>query len=79
MEAFEFAEAIGSLAVLVSGDVVGHIHIPPGVVVVNAVPGVAGGWAIIGCSINNVARDILATAEGGEEIGEIVAYAFAGM
>ena len=33
---------------------------------------------ILGCAIYNVAGDILATAEGGEEIGEIVADAFVG-
>lgn len=43
MGTFEFAEAIGSLPVLVSGNIVGYIKVPPGVVIVDTVPGVAGG------------------------------------
>lgn len=43
MVVFEFAEAIGSLIVLVSGDVVSRIYIPPGIVIVNAVPSVVVG------------------------------------
>lgn len=42
MGTFEFAESIGSLPVLVSGNIVGYINIPPGVVIVDAVPSMAG-------------------------------------
>ena len=42
MRTFKFAESVWFFVVLVGGSIVGHIHIPPGVVIVDSVPGVAG-------------------------------------
>ena len=58
-------------------DIVGYIHIPPGVVVVYTVPSVLG-CGFVRSSVYNIARGILATTEGSEEIGEIIADTFAG-
>ena len=75
MGAFEFAEAVWFFIVLVGGSIVSDIYIPPGVIIVDAVPSVLGG-GFIRNAIDYIARDVLATAKGGEEIGEIVADTF---
>lgn len=75
---FEFAETIEGFFALARGNIVSHIQIPPGAVIIDAVPSVSGG-GFVGNSVNNVAKDILTTAEGGEEIGEVVADTFAGV
>ena len=78
MSVFKFTETVWFFVILVGSGIIGHVQIPPGVVVVNAVPGVAGGWAVIGCAVYNAAGDVLATAEGGEKIGKIIADTFMG-
>ena len=78
MGAFKFAKAIEVFFTFACGSIIGHIQIPPGVVIVDTVPSMAGGWPVIGCAVYNIAGDILATAEGSEEVGEIVADTFMG-
>ena len=73
---FEFADTVWFFVVLVGSSIIRYIHIPPGVVIIDAVPGVVGQGSVIGCAVHDVARDILASAEGGEEIGEIIADTF---
>ena len=75
----KFVETVWFFVVLVGGSIVGYINIPPGAVIVNTVPSVVVCRTIIGCAVHNVTRDILATAEGGEEIGKIIANAFSGV
>lgn len=70
-------KAVGISIVLACGNIVGHIHVPPGVVIIDAVPGVLGGGFVRG-AVHNVARNVVATAEGGEEIGKIIADTFMG-
>ena len=57
------------------GEVIGDINVVPGAVDQDAVPGVLGGAVGARIAVNNVARDILASADGGEEAGDIVANA----
>ena len=77
MGIFKFADTINASFVLVCRNIICYIYIPPGVVIIDAVPGVLGG-GFVRSSIHYIARDILATAEGGEEIGEVVTDAFVG-
>lgn len=70
-------EAVCFLAVLVGGSIVGHIQIPPGVVIENAVPCMLCG-GFVRSAVHDVARNVLAAAECGEKIGEIIADAFMG-
>lgn len=78
MGAFKFADTINASFVLVCGNIIRHIYIPPGAVIVDAVPGVVGQRTVIGRAVYDVAGDVLATAEGGEEIGKIIADTFTG-
>ena len=76
MGVFEFVKTINISVVLTRRHIICYVHIPPGVVVVNAVPSVVGQRTVIGCAVNNITRDVLTTTEGSEEIGKIVTYAF---
>ena len=78
MGTFEFAKAIEVSFTFACGDIIGHIYIPPSVVIIDAVPSMVCQRTVIGCAVHDVARYILAPAEGGEEVGEIVADAFMG-
>jgi len=60
---------------VLGGEVIGDINVVPGAVDQDAVPGVLGGAVGARIAVNNVARDILASADGGEEAGDIVANA----
>lgn len=62
-------EAVGILG----GEVVGDINVVPDAVYEDAVPGVLGGTVGACIAVDNVARDVLASADGGEEAGDIVA------
>ena len=64
-------EAVGVLG----GEVVGDIDVVPGAVDQDAVPGVLGGAVGSGIAVNDIAWDSLASANGGEEAGNIVADA----
>ena len=74
---FQFLEPIENAFLLNCTNIVGHIYIPPRVVVANAVPSVLC-CGFVRCAVHDVARDVLATAEGGEEVREVVADAFTG-
>ena len=78
MGTFKFLKTIKSSVILSCRHIICYIYIPPGGVVVDAVPGVGGKRMIVGCTVNNIARDVLTAAEGGEEIGEVVADPFMG-
>ena len=68
-------EAVGVLG----GEVVGDIYVVPGAVDQDAVPGVLGGTVGSGIAVDDIARDVLASADGGEEAGDIVADARFGL
>ena len=78
MRAFEFMKTINIFVVLTRGHIICYVHIPPGAVIVDTVPSVVSG-AVVRSSVHHIARDILASAEGGEEIGEVVADPFMGV
>lgn len=61
------------------GEVVGDIDVVPGTVDEDAVPGVLGGTIGAGIAVDDIARDALASADGGEETGDIVADARFGL
>ena len=77
MGTFKFLESVWYFVVFVGSSIIGHIQIPPGAVIVDTVPSVVSG-AVVRSSVHHIARDVLTPAEGSEEIGEIVAAAFAG-
>ena len=58
---------------VLGGEVIGDINVVPGAVDEDAVPGVLGGTVGSGIAVDDIARDILASADGGEEAGDIVA------
>jgi len=60
---------------VLGGEVVGDIDIVPCAVDQNAVPGVLGGTVGSGIAVDDIARDVLASADGGEEAGDIVSDA----
>ena len=62
-----------------SGEVVGDINVVPDAVYEDAVPGVLGGAVGARIAVDDIARDILASADGGEEAGDIVADARFGL
>ena len=64
---------------VLGGEVIGDINIVPSAVDQDAVPGVLGGTVGTGIAVNNIARDVLASADGGEEAGDIVANARFGL
>ena len=55
-----------------------YIHVPPSTVVVHTVPSVLNGVVLIGYSVNSIARNILATAERGKQMGKIKANTLLG-
>lgn len=64
---------------VLGGEVIGDINVVPSAVYEDAVPGMLGGTVGSGIPINDVARDALASADGGEEAGDIVADARFGL
>ena len=64
---------------VLGGKVVGDIDVVPVAVDEDAVPGVLGGTVGSGIPIDDVARNTLASADGGEEAGDIVADARFGL
>ena len=64
-----WVEAVGILG----GEVVGDINVVPDAVYEDAVPGVLGGTVGSGIAVDDIAWDALASADGGEEAGDIVA------
>ena len=62
-------EAVGILG----GEVIGDINVVPGAVDQDAVPGVLDGTVGARIAVDDVAWDALASADGGEEAGDIVA------
>ena len=70
-------KAIKCGVALVGSSIVGHVQIPQRAVIVDTVPSVLGD-GFVRSSVHYIARDILATAEGGEKIGEVVADTFMG-
>ena len=78
MRIFESVETVWFFVALVGGSIVGYIKIPPGVVIIDAIPSVGGQRTVIGRAVHNVAGDVLTTTEGSEKIGEVVADAFMG-
>lgn len=61
------------------GEVVGDIYVVPGAVDQNAVPGVLGGTVGSGIAVDDIARNVLASADGGEEASNIVTDARFGL
>jgi len=57
------------------GEVVGDIYVVPGAVYKDAVPGMLGGTVGARIAVDDIARDVLASADGGEEAGDIVSDA----
>lgn len=64
---------------VLGGEVVGDINVVPGAVYEDAVPGVLGGTVGSGIAVDDIARNVLASADGGEEAGDIVADARFGL
>ena len=64
---------------VLGGEVVGDIDVVPGAAYEDAVPGVLGGTVGSGIAVNDVARDTLASADSGEEAGDIIADARFGL
>ena len=77
MRLFEFVKTIKGSAVLSCRHIIGYIYIPPGVVIIDAIPSVMF-YGFVRDAIDYITGDVLATAEGGEEIGEVVADTFMG-
>ena len=57
------------------GKVVSDIDIVPNTAHKNAVPGMLGGTVGAAIAVNDIARDVLASSDGGKEAGDIVADA----
>lgn len=55
------------------GEVVGNIDVVPSIAYEDAVPGMLDRAVGSGIAIDNVTRDALASVDGGEEAGDIVA------
>lgn len=53
-----------------------YINIPPRTIKVNPVPSMVIICIIEFCSINNVAMDVLTTAEGGKQMSKIITDSF---
>lgn len=64
---------------VLGGEVVGDINVVPDAVYEDAVPGVLGGTVGACIAVDDIARDVLASADGGEEAGDIVANARFGL
>ena len=64
---------------VLGGEVVGDVDVVPGAVYEDAVPGVLGGTVGSGIAVDDIARDILASTDGGEETGDVVADARFGL
>ena len=78
MGTFKLMKTIYFSVILTRRHIICYIHIPPGIVIIDAVPSMVLCGTIIGRAVHDVARDVLATAEGGEEVGEIVTDTFIG-
>ena len=68
-------EAVGILG----GEVVGDIDVIPSIAYEDAVPGVLGGTVGACIAVDDVAWDVLASADGGEKAGDVVADACFGL
>jgi len=64
---------------VLGGKVVGDIDVVPSAVYEDAVPGVLGRTVGSGIAVDDVTRDVLASADSGEEAGDIVADARFGL
>lgn len=64
---------------VLGGEVIGDINVVPDAVDQDAVPGVLGGTIGSGIAVDDITRDTLTSADGGEEAGDIVADARFGL
>ena len=64
---------------VLGGEVVCDINVVPSAVYEDAVPGVLGGTVGARIAVDDAARDVLASAEGGEKAGDIVTDARFGL
>ena len=69
-------KAVWFLTVLITHNITGNIYIPPSAIIVNAVSGMGIGSIGIGCSVNDIAGNVLTAAERGEQMGEVKAKPF---
>lgn len=69
--AFEFVETIKFFAVGCACNITRNIHIPPRVVIINPIPCVEIGSIGSRHSVNNIARNILTTAERSKQMGKV--------
>ena len=61
------------------GEIIGDVYVVPSIAYEDAVPGVLGGTVGACIAVDDVAWDVLASADGGEETGDIVADARFGL
>lgn len=76
--AFQCRKTIQILLIFRTQNITSDIHIPPNSVIVNAIPSMAVCAFSIGCSINDIARNVLTTAERSEQVGKVKAKTFLG-
>ena len=77
--AIQFTKTVELSAILSCKNIVRQIHIPPGTVKIDSIPGVRLLRTIIRRTVNSIARNILTAAKCGEQMGKVKANTLLGL
>ena len=77
--AIRFAKTVGFSAIIDCKNIVRQMHIPPGTIKIDSIPGVRLFGTIIRRAINRVARNVLTTAKRGKQMGKVKANSLLGL